>query len=330
MRTLAHCALGWWLLLAACTPTPDVAATPPTPTDIPNFGTQRLESGFLPDPYVITMQSGGQIDLRAQNIGESCRGFVTTEPDLRLHWSGDTDRLRIFFVSSGDTTLVVQTPDGQYICNDDFVSLDPAVELTHPPEGDYNIWVGSFSATEFVYGYLMITELGSMPGSIQSNLLVSGTPAAETDPPRADLDLRQPPSFGSMSLRPGAHRDPLSVGLLSGGSNDVSTLDVGMDCVGFTATPADYRIVLSAPVDFLRLFFVGDGDTTLVVHAPDGAWHCSDDSVNTLNPMVDFVNAHAGRYNIWVGSYSSSDLVGGTLYITQSTATDPTTFTPVP
>jgi hypothetical protein len=47
-------------------------------------------------------------------------------------------------------------------------------------------------------------------------------------------------------------------------------------------------------------------DTTLVVNGPNGEWYCDDDSGEDTNPLVT-LGSNAGRYEIWVGTYSSGD-----------------------
>ena len=49
----------------------------------PNYGTINLRSGFLPDPRVIALQSGGDIDVGQLN--SNCRGFISNAPDVRLN-----------------------------------------------------------------------------------------------------------------------------------------------------------------------------------------------------------------------------------------------------
>ncbi|MBK7155376.1 MAG: hypothetical protein IPH72_26940 [Sandaracinaceae bacterium] len=43
-----------------------------------------------------------------------------------------------------DTTLVVQLPDGSFLCNDDTHGLNPAVQLEPVPSGQLRVWVGSY------------------------------------------------------------------------------------------------------------------------------------------------------------------------------------------
>jgi hypothetical protein len=93
-------------------------------------------------------------------------------------------------------------------------------------------------------------------------------------------------------------------------------MGLGPNCRGFVTREPDFILDYSAPNSFLRLYFVGDGDTTLVVH--DGqAWHCNDDSYESHNPTVDINRPRAGRYDVWVGSYQPGENVRGTLYVTE-------------
>ena len=69
--------------------------------------------------------------------------------------------LRISFTPdvAGDTALVINDANGNWICNDDFFGLDPAIEFSNPVGGLYDIWVASFVDGEFVDGTISITEI---------------------------------------------------------------------------------------------------------------------------------------------------------------------------
>ena len=77
----------------------------------PNYGTVNLRSGFTPDPNVVAVQSGGSIDAR--RIDSACAGFITAAPDVRLVYSAGSLPLIISVASRGDTTLVINGPDGK-------------------------------------------------------------------------------------------------------------------------------------------------------------------------------------------------------------------------
>jgi hypothetical protein len=129
----------------------------------PFAGSVSLQAGFVPDPHVIDVVSGGSVDVAAGDYGAACTGYAATAPDLRLNWSGDSSTLRIMFEaddSSEDTTLIINTADGRWLCDDDGRSgLDPLVEISSPSAGQYDIWVGSYQAGEYISGKIKITEL---------------------------------------------------------------------------------------------------------------------------------------------------------------------------
>jgi len=135
-----------------------------SPMSAPNFGTIALATGFTPDPYVIDVVSGGSVDVVAQNIGNACTGFATEAPDFRLNWTGGSTELGIYFSSTmgEDPTLIISDAYGNWLCNDDYStsdnSLDPAIFINAAPSGQYDIWIGSFSATDSIAGQLNIVE----------------------------------------------------------------------------------------------------------------------------------------------------------------------------
>ena len=132
----------------------------------PTFGEQELTAGFTPDPLDVPITSGGAVDVTY--LGPDCTGYAAQAPDFRLYWTGSSTQLSFMFVpGSGDedTTLVVNLPDGSWICNDDSTSTNrnPLLVLSSPPEGRYDIWIGSYSADDFITGTLRITETSLTP-----------------------------------------------------------------------------------------------------------------------------------------------------------------------
>jgi len=296
------------------------------PAADPIFGTATLTSPFTPDPYIVSLFSGGNLDAGGYGMGDGCAGFVASAPDYRvLYVSQGSTSLRFFFLGDGDATIIVSRPDGQWQCNDDFGegTFHPFIEVQNASAGQYDIWVGSYHAATNVAGYLMISEVDSYPGHIVSPLL-----AGVVDPMAAQdaggggetLDIAQDANFGSIELAPGFAPDPATVHVVSGGNVDVSTLGLGAECRGFVTPTPDYRLVLTGSVSRLRIFFVAEdgGDTTLVVNRADGTWQCADDfSATDFNPMVEISNAPAGVYEIWVGSFNTGTTAAGTLYVTE-------------
>lgn len=129
-----------------------------------NFGTVQLNAGFMPDPHTASGTSGGSIDAATWQAG--CNGFVTTQPDHLFVAATAFANLRVMAHSTGDITLVVQKPDGTYLCNDDTEGTDPLVEGAFPA-GTYKVWIGSYQAgtnSPYTVGF---SELGStMPSGL--------------------------------------------------------------------------------------------------------------------------------------------------------------------
>lgn len=152
-------------LALAVTPEPGRAQRSPLITGgaRSNFGQVVLMGGFMPDPSLTNVVSGGSIDVSPFSLAPGCRGYVTAQPDLIFRYNNPRSWLRIFFRGQGDTTLVINDGAGRWFCDDDSGgSLNPMVDLPSPAGGQYDIWVGSYRAGENIRGQLGITELSSV------------------------------------------------------------------------------------------------------------------------------------------------------------------------
>lgn len=112
----------------------------------PNYETLNLSSGFLPDPQLFELVAGGGID--ASNVDLSCYGYVSVAPDFRLNYEAGGSGLGIYTNSETDTTLLINTPTGEWICDDDNLyleNLNAGFYFENPESGEYNIWVGTYS-----------------------------------------------------------------------------------------------------------------------------------------------------------------------------------------
>lgn len=278
------------------------------------FGSISLAAGFSDDPYTTQITSGGIVN--AYSISDGCTGHVGDTPDFRLNWTGKTAELRIFFEADydfEDSTIIIKLPNGQYLCNDDASDegLDPMVIIAGASTGVYDIWVGSYDADDYIDGKLYITERPIQPGY--------GRQSTST---ASELNFLGEPTYGTIELAEYFTPDPAEYLGTSGGVVDVSDLNLGPGCTGYSSVDPDFRLNWSGSTQDLYISFISDDpedDTTIIVNTSDGSWVCNDDATSeSLNPGLSLKDFPEGQFDIWIGSYSSGDYVEGKLVITQS------------
>ncbi|MEE2527325.1 hypothetical protein V0U79_13240 [Hyphobacterium sp. HN65] len=259
-----------------------------------NYGSQTLQTGFVPDPVNVSIAAGGDVDVSESGL-EGCWGYATAAPDYELTYAaGNTFDLYLSATSSRDTVIIVNAPDGSWHCNDDGAEgLNPGLMFENPQSGVYDIWVGTYSSSA-----------GTPPATLHISELGFGGESAPQ--PTGLLDYNLPSNYGSVSLNSGFLPDPYNVQIAAGGNIDVS--ETGLPgCWGYATSAPDYELTYSAGNAFdLYLSATSSRDTVIIVNAPDGTWHCNDDGAEGLNPGLMFENPQSGVYDIWVGTYSSS------------------------
>jgi hypothetical protein len=120
----------------------------------PNFGSVTLKAGFKQDPFTKNLTAGGSIKTKLGGV----TAHVSKAPDFKLHYTAGSYPLRIYVESKGDTTLLVNLPDGTWVANDDGgPGRNPQITIAKPQSGRYDIWVGTFG-TKNVDATLKITE----------------------------------------------------------------------------------------------------------------------------------------------------------------------------
>ena len=123
------------------------------------FGSYEITHGFTPDPLSIDITSGGSIN--AENLGGGCGGYIANAPDLEITYDAGVLDLWISVIGEDDTTLVINSPSGRWICDDDSGGdLDPSVHFNKAESGVYDIWVGTYGSTANKDTTLYISELG--------------------------------------------------------------------------------------------------------------------------------------------------------------------------
>jgi hypothetical protein len=231
----------------------------------------------------------------------NCAGTIAEEPDHVLYVDSPANNLTISVTSAADTTLVIDGPGG-IRCADDVNGINPAVTASFV-RGEYKIYVGSYTRDQ-LHPY----SLGVAPSGVA---LPSAAPAPQ--PGRAAGPSRtvtcNGATFDCFYVSPG-DRTTLTETGASGGSNPAPG-----SCVGNIANGPDHKLFVTGYVPHLRVAITqAEGDTTLVIQGPNGL-QCADDS-DGLNPVVEGPFA-PGEYNIWVGTYSNSQMLSYTMQVSQ-------------
>lgn len=121
-----------------------------------NFGEIQLTAGFTPDPYRVQMTAGGSVN--GASLPGSCLGYISEAPDFEVSYDGGSLPLVFRTLSSSDTTLIINGPDGRWYCDDDsYGDLDAEVRFNRPQSGVYDIWVGTVDGGT-ASATLLITE----------------------------------------------------------------------------------------------------------------------------------------------------------------------------
>jgi hypothetical protein len=267
------------VLLTAAVP---AALAQPNPDAPPAAGTVTLESGFSPDPHAVELTAGGPVEAAAAS--PECMGYVTAAPSVVLDYGGSDERyFHLYVRSDTDTVLLVRTPGGAWLCNDDFEGPIPAVHVDAPEAGRYAVWVGTYAGDTDVPATLYASEIAM-----------------------TRLDPEGEPTSGTADLGAGFTPDPHEVTVTAGGPIPLFGVE---GCYGYM-DPAAPTFVLRYDADGSGPLYVyveagGGEDLTLAVMAPDGTVHCNDDAMD-LNPGLVVEPAAAGRYAVWVGSYGEA------------------------
>lgn len=142
-------------------------------------GPEPIEIAAGDAPLTTTVEAGGELAAFELELGNAlCTGWVSAEPVARFAWSGEGEALNFFVESELDTTLLVRTPDGAWLCADDGMpvladdaaaaeetedaeagelSLNPQLIL-EPVEGIYAVWVGAFDAEVTAEATLTVSD----------------------------------------------------------------------------------------------------------------------------------------------------------------------------
>jgi hypothetical protein len=156
-----------WVGLVLSVPLPAAAQQALALTGRPTSATVRLRPGFRPDPGTVRTTAGGATQH------PSCQGFVSARPNVVVNVTAAVPFVRVYAAGSGDTTLHLLGPDGQWRCADDTFGVHPGIDGPLPV-GTWRLWVGTHAAGPTVRALVTVTAANTRQPST--------TPAAPTAP----------------------------------------------------------------------------------------------------------------------------------------------------
>ena len=128
----------------------------------PAFGTITLTGGFSGDPRTVRVTAGGTLD--ASTLGSGCVGSMANAPDVRLQFTASGSLPLIISVASdSDTTLAINGPDGNWVCDDDGGEngTNPSISFSPAASGQYDIYIGHYAQGRRIPATLYISEISS-------------------------------------------------------------------------------------------------------------------------------------------------------------------------
>lgn len=289
-----------------------------------------LQAGFPLDPFLVSVNGGGELDARILN--EQCKGYINPSPTLSINWTGGADLARVFTHSDADPMLVIQTPDGKFLCSDDAnaLLLDPQIEISKPSAGKYNVWVGSAAAKQLLPTILVLTTRSDVnAANFQLAALVKRPAMSPAD---GETSVNAPAKIVTDALAryKGAVGGPLGATPLTQEIKSAGTLAAfelaGADaqCNGYIGDAPDFIFEVNTALDQMTLWFASKQDATLFVVGPQGATYCNDDSApDNATPSVTIQKPAQGRYGVFVGRLAQDLAVEGALTVTAAPEATP-------
>ena len=295
-----------FLLLAALPVSAQARLNPAGP---PRYGSHALAPGFMPAPARYDALSGGDIAVKSLKLGDNCLGYAASDPDFAIELTETFARITFLIASAQDTTLIINTPNGSWACNDDTNGLNPALVFHHAPPGSYRVWIGSYAVEANDESALYISEAGP-----------EALPTTATGP-----DPGRDPLYGDSSLAPGFQPSPFTVQFIGGGRNPVADFIDGEQCRGYVSEAPDFSVYLGEAFTEISFAVHSPADMTLLVNAADGSWLCSDDFIG-VNPGIRVPFPLAGLYDVWVGSAAEGNYAAAIFYASEQEATPSMNF----
>lgn len=290
------------------------------------------------DPTLISALGGTSEGpgVNAAPLGADCQFFIPLRPDVVVHWEQQdgVEKLRFFFLSLGDASLALVTPNGDVLCSDDLnpLVLDPYIEVENPQAGTYTAFLGAYEGAAVYPGFLVVTSQDLNPATMDLARLFPRNIDPRGVPEVLSLDLLKPDSPDSAKPEGGklsAAGLPYTADFTAGGEIGAFNLDQPNPlCTGFISATPTLSFEWTGNEEPLVILFESNVDTTLVVRAPDGIFVCDDDFAGSenINPGLT-LTPQKGIYHVWVGSFSPDTKADGKLTLTGNSTATPATLT---
>lgn len=238
------------------------------------YGDIELESGFIPDPFTLNMTAGGT--QNANSLGNGCVGMIADAPDLQLSFEGGDLPLYISATSAVDVSLVVNSPSGNWFCDDDSAgALNPILEL-RADSGIYDIWVGTVNSDAYTDAVLLISELGGV-----------GT-----------LDLSQLDDIDTSTFFTDDFQGQILEGELGSG-DDLRDDNAWQDIYTFEGEAGQYVVADMRSAEI---------DTLLEIISPSGTTVTNDDyGGSTSRSLISITLDESGQHTVVASSYSADE-----------------------
>jgi hypothetical protein len=224
-----------------------------------------------------TRQGATAAMVEGSRVNASCRGWYPSAPVANVRIA-QPRFLSITTASDGDLTLLVRTPAGQILCDDDSgYGNAPRLETMAAP-GVYTVWVGSFSQSQ------------NAPYTLS---LASEVVAPVVDAYGFAPDA--PPAFGILDLA--ENTVPTVMRGVALHRVEATALDPSCSGAGFSAAPTVALRTRSARR--VTLAAAAPQDHALLVQNAQGVRHCQGRRASSVSASIDL---QPGTTLVWIGT----------------------------
>jgi len=265
--------------------------------------------------------AGGSSDL--STCPQPGNGWVANRPDFDLSFSGNASgRDLVFRVDATcDSVLLINDANGQWHFDDDGGNgLNSRIQLSHAANGTYDVWVGTYGSTTcaasisfettgggLIPGLPQLPQIPGLPQLPQLPQLPIPVPPTPTPPPQF-LTCPNPSQNGQMlAFNAWNLRTPETFSVTAGGPANLGACQT-VPGHGHVSQRPDFTLdFLSNQINrALEFRTTGACDTVLLVSGPNGQYEYNDDS-NGLSSRVRFNTPLLGQYDIWVGTFGTTN-----------------------